>query len=795
MSNPRPSLREQLATKDGGQPASLMDVDAFLDGLRQETVELERRLAVTLGSLFKSPVLPWDDWLLAVSEHDANRAALGIPVHMERRDIVQMLGSKRGFSRSVHELLARRLDLIFQMVGRTLAHPFCSTELNVFSRSVEGIRRSVTDKDGAAYYRLNAKSLLDHIAAKTHQKDDFSKYYHTFYDPYHILFLEALDEIRGEDSSVAGNNIVDTAKTLFTRMIEKRKGIPTGHIPYLWFYAEQLYWRSLSEEECEKCCADSIGRGDIQIGKDVIGSLEKLRKAVKIYADREVPLETDRISSLDNASAFHALAILKFNQLSNRSVEQDRLRRIRNYGGLDEYLEYESSLLLAVPTALTAIAYAEIEGKASSDPMFDVLQASATRYLKSVFTDHGSDALFFMPDNGHLYFMSLRLWAVQMFWLWDHVFWAMNTESKSISLVEAGTYYGNTEDKKTSKANSGKYYAVVSPCDDKVKWARPIARLITERPIGVRRGRIRDYLPTLAPPIAPSGGSVSFYAMTDSKADSVMILGGAGMGKTKLVESWYKHNTKNENEEEKLCSFVPLTPMNLPSNLADVLQGNACGDSIMLQKARSYVEKYEETVKPTLVANKGSVKHVALQHLVVFVDEIHIEDNGNPFAKLLIPLEDGIGFVYRTNEGRESKHQVVRFVFATSKYSTKEEFIAASIATNNTPMRDFATRIGHWIELPPLTTMPEQRAVLSRLKYDVEKGKAKEIAKGKGMSDSDAEKVASGEAEKYVKTVYLDLRLKSARDLKRGSEPNASTPEVFPVWAKDLFKVVPAVDK
>jgi hypothetical protein len=732
-------------------------VDEFLANLRNETVDLETRLANALTSLFQSPVLPWDEWLLSACAADANRTALGIPVHMERRDLVQLLGGKRGFSKSVHELMARRLDLIFQMVSRTLCHPLCSADLGVYSRLVDEIRHSLTDKDGASYYRLTADYLLKEIRNKTND-DSLTRYYHTFYDPRHVLFLEALDELHDSNcSSKTRGSAEGTAKELLNGMLSK--GAPTRSLPYLWYYAEQLFWsHDLSEvdEEAKKVLLsawdarrttpDNREAKAEQFIIDLLKKKEKSPSKGEAKAKRFIKTLCKKDPLL---CALHISAIYEFHQLSDSSSQRRhaRIRRIYNFGGLEEYLEYESSRLLVVPTALCAIAYSKWKKKqAHSDGhvlLYDLLRESAEKYLISVFCDHGSDALFFMPDNGHLYYIALRLWAVYMFWQWDHVFWT--TSCDRMEKRRATDLYGGNSNGKKMPVDFG-----LRAPDGKSDWARPLARLLTSRrPDGNSN---KSWLPT----ITNKSGS-RYLLETQSKGDSVVILGGAGLGKTKLVESWYEY--EYEKGKTTLCH---ITPMGLPDNLKEVLSGTADSSGICqkLKDAISYLDRIQDTMKVQRARNT-----CGFPHLVLFVDELHIDDAGKTFAKLLIPLEDGIK---RKLKKLDEDKQFVRFVFATSKYATKAEFLSTAIATGNTPMRDFATRIGHWIELPPLTTMPEQRAILCHINI---------------------------RKEHDVIGKYLDLRLKSARDLMREYTPNTTAPKVFPSWVEDMVKVVPDVEK
>jgi len=181
---------------------------------------------------------------------------------------------------------------------------------------------------------------------------------------------------------------------------------------------------------------------------------------------------------------------------------------------------------------------------------------------------------------------------------------------------------------------------------------------------------------------------------------STFILGGAGIGKTTLVKEIL-------TEQYKLKSSVRKTPI-----------------SIFIDGYKNFLRK---------LAKK--------KNIIFFLDEIHLESEISPYALMLDPLQDGS--IYKNIENKK-----ILYFFASSAYRTKEEFEQTAIKSNNIAMRDFATRIGHWVILPDLFQIPEQKYILAHF-----------IAKDKDYKDSYLPRIAS--------MVMINADLDSSRKIEQ----------------------------
>jgi len=92
---------------------------------------------------------------------------------------------------------------------------------------------------------------------------------------------------------------------------------------------------------------------------------------------------------------------------------------------------------------------------------------------------------------------------------------------------------------------------------------------------------------------------------------------------------------------------------------------------------------------------------------MVFIDEMHLHGDGcSVFGVLLKPIEE-------EKEFEEFLGEHVCWVFASSAFRNKEQFLREAEARGDVAMRDFATRIAFWVELPDLYTVPEQKLLLA----------------------------------------------------------------------------------
>lgn len=145
---------------------------------------------------------------------------------------------------------------------------------------------------------------------------------------------------------------------------------------------------------------------------------------------------------------------------------------------------------------------------------------------------------------------------------------------------------------------------------------------------------------------------------------SIFILGGEGVGKTTLVRRVFK---EMYGAEEEVQQYNPID-IDTPIKLLEIL------------------DKYKN------------------KFVIFFLDEMHFSDSIYPL--MLGPLQE------KRVSGKKLEGKIM-FVFASSAFRNKDEFIRRAREHALIPMRDFASRIGHWIELPDIWQVPEQKYILA----------------------------------------------------------------------------------
>lgn len=436
-------------------------------------------------------------------------------------------------------------------------------------------------------------------------------------------------------------------------------------------------------------------------------------------------------------------------------------------GALQEWLENRTYPRLSMVSPLLVVyAASRMLRDAQGHPVVDP-EKMACRGLKQIFqragavAPGGKDGCFWEPDNGHLSLLCSKLLAAYEFWRWDTAFWLYDNRDAQLQSYSEGKFKELTHEQKAV----GVFLSFV---DSDKKWCQAIADCL--------EGRL------------PGPDALQNEKDIEPTQHSVVILGGAGLGKTALVkarypdkievpaqqttaanqpdngmDALYSASAKAELAEElesltrarykryhpgakgadgkvewfNISNILQVTPLQLP-DFVDASVFDPC-QRFLLRNEGGWVDK------------SGAKKQFAF--LVLFVDELHLETPAGTYGKLLIPLQDGI------RVGRAEKP--VHFVFASSKFRSKEEFLAEAATRNDPAMRDFATRVGHWIELPALTTLPEQRAVLCH---------------AYGKDDS-------GKIDAYLNLEHTSARTLE-RFLKQSADASTDARRFYPAWMR-----------
>ena len=186
---------------------------------------------------------------------------------------------------------------------------------------------------------------------------------------------------------------------------------------------------------------------------------------------------------------------------------------------------------------------------------------------------------------------------------------------------------------------------------------------------------------------------------------SFMLLGPPGIGKNAIVEELW------DFDQSDRVFRISVTPY-------DMCQGwlapAGLRDATTKKSWRGFTG-----LGPHECAERASgrdwsdfIRTSVSSYFLVFVDEIHLSSTPSPFGLLLKPLQDGDHALRLYSREKNEAVDRALYVFASSRYRTKEEFIEDAARRNDIAMRDFATRVKSWVELPDLYTVPEQKYLI-----------------------------------------------------------------------------------
>jgi len=676
--------------------------EPFLHKLRAYTAQMESRLERALESLFSTSILPWEEWFVAAMRSEWNRAALGVPAHIDQHEIVRMIGGHRGLSEAIRETVAVRLCEMLATLNNTLDHPLCCASLQAFrhhtrlllsdlsqhlrwERNPAALQVFTKDWNGpeaeskkweACWRRMNGKGNLKGPArALAHQawcrlEEKAGPYAHSFHDPVIVVLLEMLAAKRWQawqawaDRHEYDHSPKDPLLQNMILTIEPHRF--TSPIVRLWYLAE-LVWHMGGQdgpkaERVRRLVSSAFDNGD--------GDIPRVLSAGRLPEPRRVSKRTGL------------------------------LREFEDYGCVKYLLSASSALILQAYRTVSAevtIAHDKHDPQGVPQDRLEALLWRVYAEPRPGDMDDEEVGLVWRPDDGHLYLMSLRLFALEEFWRWHTAnLLVSDNASRGCARVKIGAmsfYKTMLADPGTKEDTTDGRQLVTHDRWNAVKAARKSA-LEGGYPSGTKH--------------------------------SVMLLGGGGIGKTELMRQLYGIKEGNSR-------FMHLTPVTLQDT------------------------RWEERFKAC---------RADTQYCVMFVDELHLPTSPSVFAQMLVPLQNGVDF--KPLRARKPKRARVQYVFATSRWRTRQEFEASAYRDHDVPMRDFATRIGQWFEFPGLNTMPEQRLVVC--------GTLLEVACG-------------GEDPRF--RVYLDLALGSVRKLTRTLGGTMAPPEsnpYFPGWLVERLK-------
>lgn len=443
-------------------------------------------------------------------------------------------------------------------------------------------------------------------------------------------------------------------------------------------------------------------------------------------------------------------------------------------GVLQEFKDKKSiQQVISIPAAIEVYAY--ISAKNDNGEL-EGFQKSLEKLLKHVLLlddndrDGGHKPLK-ESDWGHLYFMCVKLHALYSFWTWYHAD-LLTREKHEIRRIGKYWYSKILHDRVKDIIKENMEF--VNICELEKKYFEPLYKNIGEDASEIEK--IRDAQKNLSNEVKDNevicNNVWGKRKRIKGIEHSVFLMGGAGFGKTELIRQIYSSVSGNNQSDDTDQSKEMRKPKN--GDTQDKNGGkNQIPANIINLTPLSFVKSknFADTLK--MHKSKLNFHHKC----VVFIDELHIETQPSVYALLLIPLGEGVKNtcsnansiiddcgLEKPNEKCEWKKNDelnIHFVFASSRYQTKREFLEEAFITKNTAMRDFATRIKHWIELPGFSLVPEQKLAL--FSEDL----LKEQEKDKNKITYESSKIKKD--KKMVKK-FLDLQITSTREFIKTSD-------------------------
>lgn len=561
--------------------------------------------------------------------------------------------------------------------------------------------------------RLNESFDLMEIAWKDIEELTYG-YWHSYKDPAMNVVLDTLTRARYDKNILSKKyacKVIDSLVNGYEASVSVN-----SCLTLLWLCSVVAYSSPSAEKKLKSVIAYSSD-----------GAEEKLEKIIKKHYQDSTeenkkkhypkPTEENKNAYLSNAEPF----------LHNKKGV------IESLGVLQEFKDKQYiKRVIAVPGAIEVYAFISARyNKETEEKCITEFKQGLNALLENVLCvdngTHDGQKPLKESDWGHLYFMCNKLDALYSFWIWYH---AHLLDSKASDYKKIGDFY----------------------------YARSVRQrvqdIIDEK----------DKFKTSCPDSNVNGDELQCTKgqVVKGTDHSVFILGGAGFGKTELVKQMYSEMKENNGKAEKTVAakMIPLTPLSFAQN-----------------------KSFYDVINQGHNKDKLEKNHIC----VVFIDEIHLQVNPSIYARLLVPLgesvknlsEDGKPIITypcdKQENGNESseggtpkithpcnnkekgkspkeecywhknKELNIQFVFASSRYRSEYEFREEALATNNTAMIDFSTRVGHWVSLPSFSITPEQK-----------------IAVYKGMCST-----LKGDKKPDKNKIILDLSITSAREFKR----------------------------
>lgn len=671
--------------------------------LRELTTELEMRIERALRSLFANSVMPWEQWFINAIANPDNRAALGIPNNLEKVEMSHLLGGREGFHETFRRTNLERLGIIIAESLRTIvSNPLAGAGLTPFKDTIETLSNELLRE-------LRWNEFDNKLQEKLQEKlEDES---HKSTTPSWGAIEQLTFGFWHSYLDPAMNVVLDTlTRSRYDESILNRSQIKN--------VIKQIV-DGYNKTNSVNSCLSLIWLLSVIVFSSSSDDDEILKNLDTILGKGEHVSEND-----ENDKETHLT--------DSEPYLHNKKDMIESLGVLQEFKDKKYiRQVIAIPAALEIVAYL---GK-FNDGDNDTKKYKNLGGLKSKLSNlicyvlnvdnypHNGKMPLKESDWGHLYFMCNKLDALYSFWIW---YYADLLTHEEHTLLKIGKYwYSETVYDLTEFIHKQKS-SFMKKCPDSRK-----------------ENDCKELWKT--------------HQRVKGVQHSVFMMGGAGFGKTELIKQIY---TTEDNNGIIPWEMIQLTPLSFSKsrNVHDILAERINGKN----------------------KNNGGTNDYNYDICVVFVDELHLDTQPSIYALLLVPLGEGVKNETRTGEEiikqcncsyndcewKKNNELNIHFVFASSRYQTKREFLEEAFITKNTAMRDFATRIKHWIELPGFSLVPEQKLAL--FSEDLLKNKKVQVE----VKDKDKITYKSDIIKKRKNMIkkFLDLQITSTREFIKTSD-------------------------
>lgn len=648
--------------------------DAILELLNknQERMEkayrkIEKKLESILERFFMYPVSPLQDWFLKITEDPFCCNALGLPlVEKASSQLNLILASESGFSDDIKRAISHRLYETFKILYYIFQHPLCPDSITPYKPSIDILTKLLRDE---GYCRTE-----EIVRPKNSCK--YTKWVNR--GPYNYNIPAILDA--WENGNWERFHFYYTPEPMWLYPNLLLLNYPQVFGKNAMIFDRRHRIRTIFKNFRKRLCED------IKLRKNKERNNKKIEELFVDFSKLLWCIDTFALNS--------NLLKYKTNKKIFKKLIKELLQRV-NTEGLDSCFQINANYLIKMPLNETyktgdrillfsagwALELYQIFRVNEKIKNMNKIRTCIRRLI--AIAEKGIERVIKEEIPSHLYLLCQRLCFLLDCWQYKSI--SISLEYRDSTIVK----YENNK----RIDNPKKYYVE----HRKIAYDKSFFDNLKDREQGKK-----------------------FEEILMDKIDKPMfLLGGAGIGKTSLVEKFIPAFL-----EEK-CNLEVTTIRVIP---------------IEIQTPRELYIKIKNYNKKTLI---------------LFFDEMHLSSSLSPFALMLDPLQE------RYLAGKPLGEIKIKYIFASSAFQTKEEFLAFAKKNVNIAMRDFATRIHYWIQLPELWQKPEQKFIL-----------AYHLLQGKGS-------IGEEERKKLAAFITIDAESKSSREINRKIEGRINKKEIL----------------